>query len=171
MAENTSWIVDHTPPESRVVLWAHNDHVSRKQNQMGRYLADRYGNRMVVLGFTCHQGRYTAYSWPRYEIKDFPIDPSVAGSLEWRLHELGLPALLLDLRGVSKDLPASAWLSKPVGFRDIGSLEAPEQFSTRRVAQDFDAIVFMDRTSPSRTFIETRILQVIRRLLGSYMRQ
>ena len=139
MAENTSWILDQTPPGSKLVLWAHNGHVTREAKQMGQHLADRYVGQMVVLGFTCHEGRYTAYSWPRRELEEFPITPSVAGSLEWRLHELGLPAALIDLRGVSKTSPASAWLSTPISIREIGNTGTTEQFRTKRVVQDFDA--------------------------------
>ena len=34
MAENVAWILDHAPPGSRIVLWAHNGHVGK---QLGLY--------------------------------------------------------------------------------------------------------------------------------------
>ena len=45
---------------SKIVLWAHDYHVSRYDGAMGPYLAKRYGKDYVVLGFGFHEGSYNA---------------------------------------------------------------------------------------------------------------
>ena len=62
MADNVNWILDHSPPETKIVLWAHNGHVSLDSTYrpMGVALAERYGEDMSVFGFAFHEGEYTA---------------------------------------------------------------------------------------------------------------
>ncbi|CAN5135812.1 hypothetical protein BH10PLA2_BH10PLA2_10950 [soil metagenome] len=153
MADNLAWILDCAPNDAKIVIWAHNGHVSREPGEMGMHLAARFGKKMVVIGGTCHEGDYRAYSWPNGVLRDFTIDPSAEGSLEWRLHKLGVSRAILDLRGVSEKDIASAWLSSPISFRFLGSLgrnEPKNQFKTSRIASDFDAIFFVNKSTPSR---------------------
>ena len=63
MADNVDWILAQAPPGSKIVLWAHNGHVSKTgmgSTSMGSHLAKRHGKDYVVLGFAAHKGRYTA---------------------------------------------------------------------------------------------------------------
>src|SRR5579883_1196255 len=41
MAENTEWICSQNPA-AMIILWAHNYHVGRKSDSMGRYLSEKY---------------------------------------------------------------------------------------------------------------------------------
>ena len=62
MAENTEWINRRIGPEGRMVLWAHNYHVSNQRYAQGSYLKETFGDDMVVLAFTHERGSFTAYS-------------------------------------------------------------------------------------------------------------
>src|SRR5262249_44931914 len=63
MADNVDWILSQAPAGTKIVLWAHNGHVSRMGmggTSMGSHLARRHGRDYLVLGFAAHQGLYTA---------------------------------------------------------------------------------------------------------------
>lgn len=148
MAENAEWLLSRAAPGSKIVLWAHNAHVSRRAGAMGAYLADRYGNDYMNVGFAFHEGAYTAAE--RRGLDAFRAMPSQPGSLEWALHRTGRPRLALDLREASPEDSSSAWLRDELEFRNIGALPVLHGFYRTRVAHDFDAVIFFDRTTPSR---------------------
>jgi erythromycin esterase-like protein len=148
MAENAAWLLSRAPAGSKLILWAHNAHVSRHADAMGSYLAARYGSGYMNLGFAFHEGSYIASE--RRGLDAFPAMPSQPGSLEWALHRTGLPRLALDLRQASPEDPASAWLTGELDFRSIGALPVLHGFYRTPVAHDFDAVIFFDRTTPSR---------------------
>jgi erythromycin esterase len=149
MADNVAWILDHAPKGSKVVLWAHNGHVARRPGWMGSYLAKRYGREMVVVGFAIHEGRYTAVG--KGGLTDGnEAKPPPPGSVEWHFHETGLPRFMLDVRG-AKD-SAGSWLARPRPFRSIGALAMEQQFYPTTVADDYDVLIYFDKTAPSACF-------------------
>jgi erythromycin esterase-like protein len=148
MAGNLAWLLDQAPPGTRVALWAHNAHVSRRENAMGAFLAERFGAGYWNIALAFHEGAYTAMDGR--DLRAYDGVPSQPGSLEWALHRTGIPLLALDLRGVSAADSASAWLAADPEFRTIGLLPVGHGFHRTRVAHDFDAVLFVDRASPSR---------------------
>jgi erythromycin esterase len=63
MAENLVDLIDHGPPDSKVVVWAHNGHIGRRTNapapNFGDVLTERYGSAYVPLALefgngSCH---------------------------------------------------------------------------------------------------------------------
>jgi erythromycin esterase len=152
MAENVAWILDHSPRGSKIVLWAHSGHVARQPGWMGAHLADRYGSELFVAGFASHTGRYTAIQPGLGLVASNNLSPSEPGSLEWRLHETGLPRLVLDLRQASKDAPESSWLRRPHDFRAIGAVAIDRQFFPIVVPDAYDAIIYFDQTHASACF-------------------
>ena len=148
MAENVRWILEHSPESAKIILWAHNGHVAKQKPWMGGHLAEWYGDDMVVLPMTTHQGKYAAGSDQGLGIHD--LAPSEPGSLEYDLHQASLPHYILDLRDVPLNLAASAWLAQPLSMRSIGFFATQEQFSPHLVEKWFDAIVFIDETTESR---------------------
>jgi erythromycin esterase len=153
MAENVTWILDHSPKSSKVVLWAHNGHVARSPEvTMGSHLSKRYGAEMVVVGFAAHEGRYTAVRMGRGLSDANELKPPRPGSLEARLHQTGLPRLILDLRRASRDTEESSWLRRPHDFRTIGALAMDHQFSPIVVPDAFDVLIYFDRTRATECF-------------------
>ncbi|MEA2602258.1 MAG: erythromycin esterase [Acidobacteriota bacterium] len=147
MANNIEWILDQNPGE-KIVLWAHNLHVGKQDEQMGEYLAERYGRDMVVLGFAFGQGRYNAVGL------NGPLGPQVAsspipGSVESYLAAPGLPRFIVDLRGIPGSAPSSPWFKKERLFRNIGAVEDRCGFSPDVAAGEFDGLIWFDQTSPS----------------------
>jgi erythromycin esterase len=152
MAENVAWILDHAPRGSRIVLWAHNGHVGKRPGSMGFHLAKRYGPEMVVLGFACHEGRYTAVRQGRGLVDDNELQAPAAGCLEHYLHETGLPRLILDLLKAARDAPESSWAHRPLNLRSVGALAMQTQFFPLVISDAYDALIYFDKTGASACF-------------------
>lgn len=146
MAENAAWILDHAPAGSKIVLWAHNEHVKRKQGTMGQYLAERYGNDMYVVGFTFGEGSYNAIGWQG--LRDYAALPPQPGSLETFLGAAGLPRFLLDLRHLDEDAPFQ-WFNKPKTMRSLGSIARRCAFRQSVAAQEYDGLIWIHQSTPS----------------------
>jgi erythromycin esterase-like protein len=136
------------------VLWAHNGHVRKDSGRsgwmpMGAHLHEKHGDDLVVVGFACNTGRYTAIKQGK-GLQANDLQAAEPGSAEYYFHQTGLPRFILDLRKVSEEVPATTWLSKRIDFRSIGALAMEQQFSPINLPEAFDAVIFFDKTTPSR---------------------
>ena len=147
MAENVDWILEHSPVGTKIVLWAHNAHVQDRPRWMGGYLRNTYGTGMGVFGFAFHEGEYTAVG--SSGLGTYTTSASDVGSAEWVFHSTGVARFMLDLRLASPDDPSSNWLTRPLDFRSIGALARSYAFSQTVLTDDFDVVVFFDRSTPS----------------------
>lgn len=147
MATNIQWIVDQAPPGTRVVLWAHNEHISRQAGAMGSYLAARYGKDYLPLGFAFDNGNYNAVG--PLGLGAYAAAPSFPGSIEYVFHETGMSPFLLDLRAASVGDPGSDWLFNDMMFRNIGAIVVDGFDVTHTLTRDFDALIYFEQSTPS----------------------
>jgi erythromycin esterase len=147
MASNVDWILQQNPG-ARAVLWAHDAHVWKDPQAMGSYIAANHSSDYVAFGQIFHAGRYNAVG-PGV-LQAWPATPSFAGTVEWVFHSIGLPWFILYLRQASLTDAGAAWLLGPVQYRMIGAVEADGFFVSSRLAQDFDALIFFDQSTPSK---------------------
>ena len=56
MAENLSWILDNNP-NSKIVLWAHNGHISKQRGGMGNNISIKYSDQYYSIGFLTNKGK------------------------------------------------------------------------------------------------------------------
>jgi erythromycin esterase len=153
MADNVDWILTRAPAGTKIVLWAHNGHVSKTamgNSSMGSYLAKRHGKDYVVLGFAAHQGRYTAVARGT-GLGTHPLHASQPGSIEYYGSASALPRMIIDLRRASKDDPASAWLTRELDHRSIGAL-AQDMSYPAILPQEYDALIYFTDTTASTCF-------------------
>ncbi len=152
MAANADWLLEAAAPGAKIVLWAHNGHVSRVGHSggkaMGTYLDQRHGSDMVVFGFFFHEGKYTAvkrgesgWTWGTSD--------SAVGSVEWAFHRVGKPRLVLDLRQAIPGSESSGWVHEILEYRSIGSMALDHAFHPGIMADHFDALVFFETSTPS----------------------
>ena len=151
MAENTEWISRRIGPEGRMVLWAHNYHVSTRPDAQGSYLRETFGDDMVVVGFSHEGGRFTAVGVGGSAGRSkFELDALLPDSYEHYLSSASSPRLVLDLRDRDPDAPGTSWLAGERMFRDIGAVydaEDPEGFwHLAPLAEWFDVIIQFERT-------------------------
>ena len=146
MAANVEWILDNAPAGSKIVLWAHNGHVNKREGRMGSYLAERYGGDMYVLGFTFGEGRYNAVG--PAGLTSHQAFPPAPGTLETFLGSAGLPRFILDLNNLGEDAPGN-WLKKRRGMRSIGALAFKCSFFPAVAAEEYDGLIWINPANPS----------------------
>jgi len=156
MADNIKWILDQNPG-AKVVLWAHNGHVSTAANgrydPMGASLRNMFGGQMVVFGFAFNQGSFQAVEQGK-GLHEFTVPPAPPGSLDATFAATGIPLFALDLRAAPKTGPVATWLSESHKTRSIGALfsqdSADQYLSDLRAPQSFDLMLFVEKTTAAR---------------------
>jgi erythromycin esterase len=153
MAENAQWWLNQGGPNAKIVLWAHNGHVSEYQYTMGRVLRSVYGREMVVLGFDFGFGSFNAVQYNLATSQAtgsptrFEVEPPPSDSYEYTFEAASLPRFFLDMR----DYPA--WLLGPLRFRSIGAVydqSSPlSYFAPVPLPSMFDVVIYFQNTSPS----------------------
>jgi erythromycin esterase len=173
MAENAAWTEKTTG--QKVVVWAHNGHVTFNPQMhfgwkpMGAYLREQYKDNYRVWGFAFFEGSFYAQlldsSDPARTIAaamlGLAANPSVqrvpnpgTGSFEVLFRATQIPVFMLDLR--TSSTANGAWLKKPRRLQIIGQNlppfrePEPDWYSYDAVLpNDFDAIIYIDQTTPS----------------------
>lgn len=166
MAENIGWILAQRAPEERVLIWAHDAHISRSDapsslenyfegDAMGGYLSRRYGDDYRAFGLFTYEGRYRAtLSAYDYTMGTMEALPAPAGSLEAGLHhiaqKMGRPNLFVHLRPARTDNQA-AFLRQPRPYRFVGYSAVDFGFEgVANLPYQFDGVFFLDKTSAAR---------------------
>ena len=157
MADNVEWIVKQNSG-AKIVLWAHNDHVSNTSysgiRSMGSYLREKYGKQMVNFGFAFNEGSFRAVDMDKSRLQAFTVPPAPEGTLDHALAATGIPLFAVDLRRVPEGSAAAKWFAGAHKSRSIGaafsdSLE-PALWSPGPAKSDFDVLLFVEKTSASR---------------------
>lgn len=157
MAENIAWILDHEGTDAKVVVWAHNGHVTASEDQelMGFHLRRQLGERMVVFGFAFNQGSFQAINGGpgKRGLVTFTVPPAPVGSLDETLSRTRHRIAAFDLRAPRKG-PVAEWLAAPHETRTIGAGfndSLPGAFLARQIApQNYNALLFVERTTAAR---------------------
>jgi erythromycin esterase len=158
MADNVQWILEHEPPGTKIVLWAHNNHIATQaleQSDMGERLRARYGKDYFAIGVTFGTGSFRAYDWsqggrPQHaDVGSITLGPTPPTGFEAALGLARLPLFALDLRAVSG--PFGAWLDSRVPTRHAGGVFHGEASAGKRRApkKSYDAVIYIDKVTPS----------------------
>lgn len=146
----------------KVVLWAHNSHLGdARATQMGdegelnvgQLLRERYDRDAFLVGFTTNDGTVTAANEWEAPARRMPVTPALEGSHEHLLHRLadrtGTPDFVV-LPDEEQRLPAilrKSRLERAIGVIYRPRTERVSHYFRARMADQFDAIVHIDRTS------------------------
>lgn len=148
MAENVAWIADVAEPGERVVLWAHNAHMSRWLQFMGVPLTSRFGAGYVVVGFSFYRGGLNAVE-ATTGLRAVTAEDARPGSYEHEFNRLGHARFYVDLRPVrAGSVPRDArWLLGPRLFRMVGAtyrLSSPNDvYATHELAREYDIMIHL----------------------------
>jgi erythromycin esterase len=160
MAENVQWLLNQAAPGTRMMLWAHNTHVSRIEGQMGYYLATALGPDYVNLGFLFGTGAFNAIGDRGFTKYQATLVPN--NSLEAAFTRTGLQRLLLDARLMPQGADSAAALRGPIPMRSVGALfysdKQAQFFYAALLPGDFDLLIFIDQTTPS-TILPSAVTQ------------
>ena len=158
MSANIAWILEQRPAGTRIAVWAHDSHIGRvgfaSGTSMGAHMVSAFGDRLRVIGISTYDGSYSATrTFTDHRKMTARCFPAPAGSLEEAMHRVlagRKEALLLDMRAAARDT-SSNWLSAPRPVRSIGYSAFDFGFEQPTVlASQFDAVLLIDHTTPSR---------------------
>ena len=146
-------------PGAKMVLWAHNGHISEHDNggapSMGAHLARRFGAGYVTFGFSFDEGSFQAIDAGKDHrgLVPFTVPSAPPGSLDHTLARAQIPLFALDLRAAPPG-PVLAWLSRAGFSRSIGALfdgAVPDYELYAFVPnRHFDALFFVQKTTAAR---------------------
>jgi erythromycin esterase-like protein len=138
-----------------IVVWAHNSHVGdARATEAGRVLGERtlgqlarerHGDAVRLVGFTTSSGTVTAAREWGGPAERWELQPSREGSLERLLHDRGVRAGVVDLRGGA--IVADELLERMIGVVYRPEAEIWSHYSNVHPAGQFDALVHIDETT------------------------
>ena len=153
MADNAAWITSQLGSDAKIVLWAHNFHVSTKSFSMGGDLRDVFGDDMVVIGFSHTQGDFTAVTQSGSAFAGLTthrLDARRDLSYEHYFSSSGLPRFLLDLKAPNLVSGDGAWMAGPRESRSIGCCYDPGRpssyWSSERLPDLYDVVIHIETT-------------------------
>jgi erythromycin esterase-like protein len=155
MAETLEWIV-HSKPESKIVVWAHNSHLGDARStqmaehgevNLGQLARERFGADVFLLGFTTHSGEVTAASQWEAPAERKRVRLALEESYESLFHQTRIPAFVLSLsdRDIAKALHGPR-LERAIGVIYLPQSERLSHYFQCRLAEQFDAVIHIDRT-------------------------
>lgn len=164
MAENVAWILENEPAGTKIVLWAHNWHVSVADPQpgegvytMGSYLQRQFKSDYLPIGFSFNQGSFQAIPAPQTKLlglREWTVGPAKDGWIDATFAKARMPIFILDLRNPPAGAVAD-WVNAKHPMRAGGAIFNPEQETTMfapptRLAGTYDAVIFIDTTTRAR---------------------
>jgi erythromycin esterase len=159
MAANADWLLEQLGPTAKIVLWAHNYHVSSVPGAMGQYLRQRHGTSYIRIGFLFGKGSFNAVPWSFATGQvTGPLRAHFAGAIQPNSYEhyfssAGMPMLLLDVRARQAGGDSAQWLPGPRLHRTIGAAYesgAEHRFWTNHdLPSEFDVVIYLQQTNPS----------------------
>ena len=155
MAQNTLRLLDQLDPESRVILWAHNTHVSSGAGWMGSYLKNALHHQIYLTGFEFHHGRFTSnLNW----VQTYEAEAADGRYYAATLQRTRAPILFLDFRTMEEDAAVEAWLRQPRFTHELQEMHGLLRLNPAWVRTDeswpslFDGVVYIEKSTPARLF-------------------
>lgn len=151
MAQNVMWLLEQNP-KAKIVLWAHNYHISTRKPWMGSHLREQLGDQYVAVGFMAGEGTYYAMPASR-DAKKYvhTLQEAPPYSVEWFFHQTERPFAMLDLRLAKEGSAGSSWVFENTPFGGtIGAMQEDERFDSIKVRDAFDILLYVDKTTPAK---------------------
>lgn len=170
MAENILSMLDTAGPTAKMVISAHNGHVSfspefwQEDNGetemiwMGVHLREVLKDELVVIGFGFARGSFRAIGYSEATGKtlgfaEYSVFSQIRSSYESFLSSACLPRFILDLRSLDKVSGLGSFWQEPRWFTSFGMgyvVDNPEANASLVILpQEFDVLIFFERTMAS----------------------
>jgi erythromycin esterase len=150
MAANALWLREHRSATKRIIIWAHNGHVAEHPNAfatrpMGAILKSIYGDEYISIGTLAGSGTFIGWTPPPNIAVTRKFAPLQNGMYESYFRRRAAIAQLIPLRE-----PLPSWLPEETMFNSAGSGDEGATRVTERLADLFDAVLYVDVTTPLR---------------------
>ena len=160
MAETLDALARHLSRDgepAKVVVWEHNSHIGDARAtevgglgewNVGELARKAYPGQTCLIGFSTYDGHVTAASEWDGPAERKRVRPALHGSYEELLHQVGLPRYYLNLRDDTpvRRLMLERRLERAIGVLYLPRSERQSHYFNAQMAQQFDAIIHIDRT-------------------------
>lgn len=152
MAENVKWLKENHL-NSKVMVSAHNYHIAKlNSDRMGYWINEMYGQDFVNFGFAFYEGTYSASIDGK--LGTYNSEKAGPKTLEYKLNSLNIPIFILDLKAIRKDgNKLGHWILDDILFRKTGSGTDKSEFTKTNVANSFDYLIFINKSTNSKLLI------------------
>lgn len=159
MAETLEALVHHltaTAGRAKIVVWEHNSHLgdaratemaARGEVNVGQLVRSGFGDRAVLVGFTTYEGEVTAASDWGAPTERKRVRPALPGSCEALFHTSTQPSFFLRTGPQAHKRLVTPRLERAIGVIYRPETERQSHWFRASLAQQFDGIVHLDRTS------------------------
>lgn len=167
MAENIKWILDNEAPDSKMMVWAHNVHVSKgvenannltpdyqegNVKRMGSNLYDIYKNKMYVIGFEFGKGSFRANFTNKrngHMVNGKCILGTIKSDSAAHVFSKVDSIFFIDFKTCEENIYAKNILSTPQSYHEIGAVFSGENNSYKSEILDvrYDGLIFVDTTN------------------------
>lgn len=152
--DNVRWVMNHLGESSRVVVWAHNGHVSKRSvlfnyDVLGHHLSRQFGEQYMAVGFTFNQGEFGAFSdngFKRWRMEEV-TEPSLTKSFS----QLESPLVMLNVRehlaaDINHQSPLRKFQSIRTDISENRSENAPDMMQID-LSRSYDWLIYFEQSS------------------------
>jgi erythromycin esterase len=159
MAENTRWILNEEGEQGRLVLWAHNYHISNDSLSQGWHLKKIFGNEYRTIGMIFNRGSFQAKETfgniaVPLPLNWFTVPPLDRGTPARAFADADLKLAVLGLSDLKPNHLLRRWFSDPRPTYFYGAVysDSLTGFSpiSCALAKQFDALYFVENTTAAR---------------------
>lgn len=162
MAENIDWILKYNGDSAKMVIWAHNMHISKissSHGSMGSILKSAYGQNYYPIGLDFNKGTFNAVNMVSSKVEEFTVAASPTLSSGSAFNKLNIPAFFIDMESSGRDdSSVGSFFNKKLLQRNIGWAFSPKDeaanFSKNSLSELYDGLIFINDTHPTRLLIK-----------------
>ncbi len=140
---------------ARIAVWEHNSHlgdaratrkVEREEVNVGQLTRERFGDQVILVGFTTFSGKVSAASSWGGSVDCKTVRPALPDSYEYLFHQLGEAGFFLELGEAAPPLLRSPRLERAIGVLYLPETERQSHYFRCTLSKQFDAVFHFDRT-------------------------
>lgn len=148
LAENVKWWINHEAPGARIMIWAHNGHITfGETDRLGYFLKKDFRDDYYAIGFDFHTGSVLVHEGSGYFAK--PLNPGLPGSFGAEFTKCDISIFFVDFQQCATNKSLKEYVSVPRLHRFIGAGFEREEDAYQKVSLPlhYNALIFVDKTN------------------------
>jgi erythromycin esterase len=155
MAENIKWILDYEGQDSKIMLWAHNEHLNKSDiwhKRMGYNLKQEYKEQYYVIGFDFNKGSFLAFDVKTFRPTIFTVPDADEKSSGYFFSTLNIPEFFIDMeKAVKENAAAKSFFTNRILQRSTGGTfdmsKEKDTYLKDPLYTYYDGLIFVNNTS------------------------
>ena len=156
-AQNLKWIMDQEGNDAKMIVWAHNSHVSNSSrwgtDWMGLHMKKWYGDELKIFGLFFNRGQFKAIDEgvPSKGMYDFSVGPAPEETFEHLMANTNYSIAALDITKIPKKGVVYDWFNQERPTKNSGGgyneKDAGHFFWPYNLMEAYDVLVYLDSTT------------------------